>query len=49
MLRSRIFGEEAELISFGPGRYAVLFPGLGYVQNQHGDHYVLDLRRFMDR
>ncbi len=49
MFQSRFFGAEAELISAGPGKYLVLYPGLGYAQNADGGVYVLDLRAFMDR
>ena len=49
MLQSRTFGEEAELISSGPGKYLVLYPGLGYAQNADGGAYEIDLRAFMER
>ena len=49
MLSSRLFGEEAELISSGPGKYLVLYPGLGYAQNADGGVYEIDLRAFLDR
>ncbi len=49
MFRSRLFGAEAELITSGPGKYLVLFPGLGYVENADGGVYELDLRAFVDR
>ena len=49
MLKSMVFGEEAELISSGPGRYLILYPGLGYAQSSDGGVYELDLRAFVDR
>ena len=49
MLKSKVFGEEAELISSGPGRYLILYPGLGYAQSSDDGVYELDLRAFVDR
>ena len=43
----RFFGPEAQLVTAGFGRYMVTFPGLGFVMNQDGEPYELDLAAFI--
>lgn len=41
-----VFGaKEAQFVTVGVGRYRVLLPGIGYIQNEAGDLYEIDLRR----
>lgn len=44
---SRFFGPEAQLVTAGFGRYLVTFPGLGFVMNELGEPYELDLAAFI--
>lgn len=43
MFKSRMWGPEAQLVTAGPGRYLVFFPGLGFVQAEGQGPFVLDL------
>ncbi len=47
MFESSFFGPEAQLVTAGFGRYMVAFPGLGFVMNQDGQPYELDLAAFI--
>jgi hypothetical protein len=45
MLDSRTFGAEPQLVTSGPGRYLIQYPGLGFVMTDQGQPYELDLGR----
>ena len=47
MFESSLFGIEAQLVTAGFGRYMVTLPGLGFVMNQDGEPYELDLAAFI--
>ncbi|NIA67580.1 hypothetical protein HBA54_03155 [Pelagibius litoralis] len=42
------FGKDAQLVTSGPGRYLIFFPGLGYIQSDRGGAYEIDLRAKVD-
>ena len=47
MFESSFFGPDAQLVTSGFGRYLVAFPGLGFVLNEAGAAYELDLAAFI--